>query len=73
LREGVRLLLEGDALWKAQAHAIGEHLIAAGHRPTDNQAENHELAEIARQLRSFAGTITSPLPHGRAIQHRGRE
>jgi hypothetical protein len=71
--EGVRLILEGDAEWNAQAQVIGQHLIAAGHRPNENQPSGHELAEIARVLKGFAGKVTPPLPHNRGIDLRRQE
>jgi hypothetical protein len=71
--EGVRLILEGDAEWNHQAQVIGQHLIAAGHRPNENQPSTHELAEIARTLKQFAGKVTPPLPHNQAIDLRARE
>jgi hypothetical protein len=71
--EGVRLILEGDAEWNAQAQAIGQHLIAAGHRPNGNQPASHELAEIARMLKQFGGKVTPPLPHNQAIDIQRQE
>jgi hypothetical protein len=42
-------------------------LKAGGPRPTDNMPHEHQLAGVARMLRSFDGTVTPPLPHFRAL------
>ena len=65
--------LEGDAEWNHQAQAIGQHLIAAGHRPNENQPAGHELAEVARVLKGFGGKVTPPLPHNHGIDLRRQE
>ena len=70
---GVALILEGDAEWNHQAQAIGQHLIAAGHRPNENQPASHELAEVARVLKGFGGKVTPPLPHNQGIDLRRQE
>ncbi len=71
--EGVRLVLEGDALWKAQAQEIDGHLKAAGHQPRENMRAEHELAEIARALSKFSGAVSPPLPHGHGMAVRRRD
>ena len=42
-----------------------QQLIAAGHRPNENQPSGHELAEVARVLKGFGGK--APLPHNHGI------
>jgi hypothetical protein len=71
--EGVRLIVEGDALWKARAQEIDSHLKAAGHPQRENMREAHELAEVARVLSKFGGVVSPPLPHGHGLAIRQRE
>jgi hypothetical protein len=71
--EGVKMIVKGDALWKAQAQEIDGHLKAAGQQPRENMRDSHELAEIARVLSKFSGVVSPPLPHGRGITIRARE
>lgn len=74
LRQGMDLILEGDALWQAHAQLVGGYLIAAGHRPNENMAGEHALTETARQLRRFdAATLSPPLPHGYGMAIREQE
>lgn len=62
--EGARLILEGHAMWQAQAREIDGHLKAVGHQPRENMRAEHELAEVARVLSKFSGVLSPPLPHG---------
>ena len=55
------------AMWAAQAQVVNDLLNAGGLRAGDNMPHSHQLAEVARTLRSFDGTVTPPLPHYRAL------
>lgn len=71
--EGVRLILEGDAAWRLQCQEMDGHLRAAGHQPTANMRETHELAEVVRLLTRFDGKLSPPLPHGQGLALREQD
>ena len=49
------------------------HLRAAGHQPTANMRDSHELAEVVRLLARFDGKLSPPLPHGQGLGLREQE
>ena len=66
--EGVRLIVEGDALWQAQAHEIDGHLKAAGQQPSENMSADPPVVRDRPhplQVRGSAVTATPARPrHG---------
>jgi hypothetical protein len=62
-RRGVELIKHFSAPWYQLAQQASEHVVAAGLQPTGNMPAEHELHQIARDLRNFDGNLTAPLPH----------